>query len=153
MGWGLYRERGLQTPEPATCELVELDGQLIPALLSAIAGRLGPSHWESPEAWAEGYSRLSWQGAQLLMGCKEDIITEVRALRDGTPTHAPYDLATYPPGTWPGTSLTTISNQLYAEPDTAAELLVQIRDRLDQLDTNDEAVVEGLYQIALLLGV
>lgn len=152
MAWGLYREMSLEVPRPADCELVELDTQLVPAVLSAIAGRLGPSHWESATAWHEGYSRLSWQGVQLLMGCKEDLIIEIRGIRDGTPGHAPYDLSTYPPGMYPGSSLAELGNLLYAAPNSAAELLTEIRDLLAASGEGSAEQLELLGQIVLLLG-
>jgi len=150
---GIYWERGLEMPRATECELVELDAQLIPAMLSAIAGRMGPSHWESREAWLEGYKRLSQQGAALLMGCKQDLITEIRALRDSSPTHAVYDLDVYPPGTWPGADLRLLADLLYAAPNSTAELLTQIRDLLAQSGEASEAQLELLGQLVLLLGV
>jgi hypothetical protein len=152
MKTGIYWERTLQTPAPAECELVEVDAQLIPALLSAIAGRMGPSHWTSDAAYREGYRRLSRQGAELLMGCKEDIIVEVRSLRDATPTHEPYALDIYGPGLYPATSLATVANLLYAAPNSTAELLTQIRDLLQASGEGSDAQLELLGQMVLLLG-
>lgn len=148
----IYWDRGLQFPSSPDCELVELDTQLVPALLSGIAGRLGPSHWENEAAYLEGYERLSRQGAALLMGCKEDIIVELRALRDSTPGAPAYDTATYPVGMWPGVSMATLVNLLYAEPNSTAELLTQIRDQLAASGEGSADQLELLGQIVLLLG-
>lgn len=152
MGWGLYMERGLQHPAPTDCELVELDAQLIPVLLSALAGRAGPSHWVDREAYLEGYERLSRQGAALLMGCKEDIIVEMRSLRDATPTHAPYDTATHPPGMFPGASMAELVNLLYLAPSSTAELLTEIRDLLAANGQGSAEQLELLGQMVVLLG-
>lgn len=153
MSRGIYTERNLSTPRPMDCDLVEMDSQLIPAMMSAIAGRMGPSHWASPEAWVEGYSRLSRQGAAMLMGCSENIIREIRDARGSTPPGAPTDLESYPVGTFPGGSLATVERLLYNTPDTAAELLTQIRDILVQQQQTDGESLEALGQIVLLLGV
>lgn len=152
MGWGLYMERGLQLPPPTECELVELDAQLVPALLSALAGRAGRSHWEDEAAYLEGYERLSRQGAALLMGCKEDIIIELRSLRDATPSHAPYDLETHPVGLYPGASMAELVNLLYLAPSSTAELLTEIRDLLAASGQGSADQLELLGQMVVLLG-
>jgi hypothetical protein len=149
---GLYWERGLQLPQATECELVELDAQLIPALLSALAGRMGRSHWETDAAWLEGYSRLSRQGAELLMGCKEYLIVEIRSARDATPTHEPYDLAIYPAGMYPGASMAHLVNQQTDAGLSTAQLLTQIRDTLAASGEGSAEQLELLGQMVLLLG-
>lgn len=87
------------------------------------------------------------------MPCSEDIITEIRASRDGEPGHADYSLAVYGPGLYPATSLATLRNLLYAEPNTTAELLTQIRDQLIANGEGSAEQIELLGQLVLLMGV
>jgi hypothetical protein len=149
----IYVERGLQTPRPTDCELVELDTQLVPMLLSAIAGRIGPSHWESEAAYHVGYDRLSRQGAALMLGCKEDIIVEIRAARDAEAGHADYSTTVNPVGMFPGASLASLVNQQNSQGLTTAELLVQIRDNIAASGQASEDQLELLGQLVLLMGV
>lgn len=149
---GIYVERSLPTPRPTECELVELDAQLVPMLLSAIAGRLGPSHWESEAAYHVGYDRLSRQGAAILMGCKEDIITEIRAARDAEAGHADYATTVNPVGMFPGASLASLVSQQNHAGLTTAQILTEIRDLLAASGEGSAEQLELLGQMVVLLG-
>lgn len=86
------------------------------------------------------------------MGCKDDIITEVRALRDSEAGHAPYDTTTHPVGMWPGVSLASLERQQSHSGLTTAQLLTEIRDLLAASGEGSEEQLELLGQIVLLLG-
>lgn len=85
------------------------------------------------------------------MPCKEDIITEIRSMRDATPTHAPYDITTHPPGLFPGASLADLVSQQNHLGLTTAQILTQIRDQLIANGQGSEDQLEALATIITLL--
>lgn len=147
-----YFEAEIQWPEATSYGLFDLEGNTIPTVIGAIETRKRRSFFSSSEDYIQGYSALSQFQWRLLVDAKEEIIIELRALRDSTESHAAYDTATYPVGLWPGISMANVGNLLYNSPDSAAELLTQIRDALAVQQTTDGDQLAALLQIAALLG-
>lgn len=67
-------------PEPWLCDLVSVDAPIVPYVLTALLWRSQKFLWEGPEAARLARHALAVQGANLLMGCKAEILHEQRRL-------------------------------------------------------------------------
>lgn len=150
---GIYIERSLISPPPEEGELVELDAQMVPILLSAIGGRLGPSHYQTREDWLETWPRLALAGERLLMGATDRIVSEIRAMRDGADTPLAAQDPTVNPYTLDLFSLRSIAGRLSTDGKSAAFILEEIRTILEAQGVGEDGQLEALLQIVALLSV
>lgn len=148
---GIYVERSLISPPPEEGELVELDAQMVPILLSAIGGRLGPSHYQTREDWLATWPRLALAGERLLMSGVDRIVSEIRALRMGELTPENWRDPAISPYNFDATSLVKIQFNLQDNEGSAAQILARIEDILQRTEEGDGNSLEALLQIVALL--
>ena len=67
-------------PPPWHCELVEIDIEAIPFILSALWLKSQKYNWETNDDQRIGRQMLAKQGAYLLMGCKDEIVGAINQL-------------------------------------------------------------------------
>lgn len=134
-------------------ELVEADPRIVPTLLAAMEPRKTRSSWLSDADFEVGYDALCKQGVALLMGAREDIIREIRGVRGTEPFTTDTSLESYPVGDYPGAQLADLLRQQEVDGESTAQILVSIRQLIQEQGTDSEELLELLGQIALLLGV
>jgi len=151
---GIYVERSLVAASPEEGELVELDAQLVPILLSAIGGRLGPSHYATPGDYLASWPRLAEAGERFLMGGIDRLVREVRALRDGSLTAIADQDPLLDPFTLELFSLRNVGGFLSTNGKSAAFILEEIRVLQVAANAGDaEAQAELVRIAAIIVGV
>lgn len=65
-------------PEPWACDLIEIDTTIVPYILTALYWRSQKFLWQDAPAAQLARHALATQGAAILMGCKDEIIYELR---------------------------------------------------------------------------
>lgn len=124
---GIYVERNLIAPASPEQELVDFDAQMAPIMLSAIGGRIGPSHYATRFDYLASWPRLALVAEGLLMGGVDRLVREIRALRNGINTPLATQDAQLDPYTLPLSALSQIEGNLSTNGKSAAFILEEIR--------------------------
>lgn len=137
--------------------LVGLDASYVPMLLADTEARKLRFAWASNDAYAVGYQAVCELQEALLMSIGDRLISEVRALREGTLTPTEARDPELDPYTLPlaslrdlSTQVTTIAGAVAQGGDTVLSELQAIRASLQA--ENNEEVLERLDTLILLLG-
>lgn len=133
-----------------SCEIINYDMRSVGLTIWALEKIKYRSNWVNRDTWITANRRLAEQQERLLMPCGEDIIRELRAMRDGPDT----PLAAQDPSTDPFTldlfSLRSIAGRLSTDGESAAFILADIRDALKS-EEDGETMIAVLRAIAAIV--
>lgn len=124
-----------QAPISIDDEIAFIPVRYVPQIIEAIESRKSIAIYDSVEEQAIAVNALNIAQWELLMGSTDRIVSEIRALRDGTDTALQAQDMSINPFTLNLFSLRSIAGRLYTDGESAAFILGQIRDRVGAVET------------------
>lgn len=138
-------------PEPEVCDLFSYDARIVPHTIRSLYDLTGKPFWTNRDEWIQASNRLALNIERLLMPCGEDIIREIRALRDGNATLLADQDVTKDPFTLQLTSLRDISLALNGPNGTANAILLRIEQLQTAANAGDEESLAELLRIGAIV--
>lgn len=146
-----YFEAQRQAPNRMDTTLSIIVSDYIPTTLSALETRSRRSFWTSDADFARAYNEIARQQWELLVDATDRIVSEIRALREGTATPLVDQNPALNPFNIELTSLRDINLALRGNEGSAHDALVRIEQLLTAANEGDAEALAELLRIGAVI--